>query len=127
MTPIIHSVDRIRRHSYRSEYDTPTHQVRAQQSPYQPVGRQQGLLDKGSPSFQYNLAPNRTDATNHVATASSIPYHENVVLDNELVVMNDYDLNSISQMFFDQHYIEMDRVINYDDGMFSTMGYGDVI
>lgn len=29
------------------------------------------------------------------------------------------DMNSISQMFLDQQFLEMDRVITYDDGMFA--------
>ena len=35
-------------------------------------------------------------------------------------IMGMDDLNPISQMFVDQQFLDMDRVISYNDGLFST-------
>ena len=46
----------------------------------------------------------------------------NVQTADNIMVMD--DLNPISQMFVDQQFLDMDRVISYDDGLFSAnMGW----
>lgn len=133
VTPPVRPVDQSRRLSYRTEYESPAQQLRTQQSvSYQSMNSPGGVVDTGNASIQYNLAPIRNDSASAATHAYSMPHDGNVTLvannNNNMTVMNDYDLNSISQMFFDQQYIEMDRVINFDDGIFSTtMGYGDMM
>lgn len=66
-------------------------------------------------------------AANTVPSPYPMPPVGAVVMNDTQASMDEYnvDLNSISQMFFDQQYIDMDRVISFDDGMFNAdMNYG---
>lgn len=51
---------------------------------------------------------------------------DNAIMDDGATILSEYDLESISQLFFDQQYVDMDRVINFNDGMFSAqLEYGE--
>ena len=78
-------------------------------------------------SYYYGQVSMNSRAGNIIPSSYPIPPAGAVVMNDAQAAMDDYnvDLNSISQMFFDQQYIDMDRVISFDDGMFNAdMNYG---
>lgn len=77
------------------------------------------------PSTAYNQLPGSISsletALDYPSTndgAGTLLGHNEVPLMTENLFVAD-DLDSISQMFIDQHFLEMDRVITYDDGVFA--------
>ncbi|PVH79233.1 hypothetical protein DL98DRAFT_572693 [Cadophora sp. DSE1049] len=77
--------------------------------------------------YYYDQAIVNGRATASIPNSYALPPGGAGVMNDTAVVVDQYDvdLNAISQIFFDQQYIDMDRVISFDDGMFNAeINYG---